>query len=112
MPAQKPDTSPANVARVLKRVLDGNPIVHNGLVTKLGAEIYDLHRALADALEQQTAPISDTPFRGALTKGEWERRVRLATLPHPYNSGGIVLHPDTIRSVLRAAFPELAPSDD
>jgi hypothetical protein len=152
----KPDTSPANIARVLReaqlwllpgdvRWVEGQSIREqmNALADALDAQQdggtwdfaaverqYEALRALglndhpdadvrcavanlrnANRLLAERAIVR--PSSDALPAPmTWEERVRLATLPHPHNSGGIVLHPDTIRSVLRAAFPDMAPTED
>lgn len=92
----RPDTSPKAVARVLRECANKLPFSFG--VTRT-AEVY----ALADALEQQ--PVSESPFRGALTKDDWDARIMRA-LSVPIN------HPYRITKAIHAAFPELAPTDD
>jgi len=89
----KPDTSPQNSARVLREAL-------NALPSTFGPTRLAQSYALADALDALPTPIT------------WEERVKAASVP--YRTGRDAYSQPVrklVASILRAAFPEMAPND-
>ena len=99
MPAT-PDTSPANVARVLREA--------GARVEFFSQELSARCDALADALEREAE--SATPWDSLVDRIPWETRVACATLAIRDATGWT--EGERAAKVLFAAFPELAPSDD
>ncbi|MEK6684349.1 MAG: hypothetical protein AABY46_06795 [Nitrospirota bacterium] len=104
MPNPKIDTSPANVATVLRHFTDFADAVKRETEGK-ESPITPHVRALADALDTQAA----------VTWGEREQKARDACFAALCQARQTGLNPRDLTIIdiaLRAAFPELVPSDD
>ena len=109
-----PDTSPQNIARVLRDLLAQIDRMAPTL------EEYDYTpeecagKALADALDAAPAvrgTIMNT-VSGALTKDEWADRLEAACVEYYPTFGTREQMRPGMDAALRKAFPELAPADD